>query len=69
MTISDGTVLGSTQIFGGTVRVGAFNVVLLADGFTSSEQSEFNVAADAFVAALLATTPYGSCARTSTCSG
>ena len=34
MSTADGTVLGNTQIFGGAPRNRAFNVVLLADGFT-----------------------------------
>ncbi|GAA4345012.1 M64 family metallopeptidase [Microbacterium rhizosphaerae] len=58
MTTADGTVLGTTQISGSAPRNRAFNIVLLAEGFRSTEQAAFNSAADAFVAALFATPPY-----------
>src|ERR1051326_2081526 len=59
MTTADGSVLGSGQIFGSAPRNLAFNVVLLAEGFTAAQQNDFNNAAVAFVAAFLATPPYG----------
>ena len=49
MTTSDGTVLGTTQIFGCAPRNRAFNVVLLAEGFTAAQQTAFNTACTAFV--------------------
>lgn len=58
MTTADGTVLGTTQIFGSQPRNHAFNVVLLAEGFRSSEQSAFNAAAAAFVNAFTTTEPF-----------
>jgi hypothetical protein len=58
MTTADGSVLGSTQIFGSAPRNRAFNVVLLADGFTAAQQSDFDNAATAFVTALRATPPF-----------
>jgi hypothetical protein len=38
MSTSDGAVIGSTQIFGSAPRNNAFNVVLLAEGFTAAQQ-------------------------------
>ena len=58
MTTSDGAVLGVTQIFGSAPRGRAFNVVLLAEGFTAAQQSDFNTACTAFVSAFRATPPY-----------
>ena len=40
MTTADGAVLGTTQIFGTAPRNRAFNVVLLADGFTAAQQTD-----------------------------
>jgi hypothetical protein len=58
MSTADGTVLGSTQIFGGAPRNRAFNVVLLADGFTAAQQNAFNTACTAFVNAFIGTPPF-----------
>ena len=58
MTTADGAVLGMTQIFGSAPRNRAFNVVLLADGFTAAQQNDFNNACNAFVTAFRATPPY-----------
>ena len=58
MTTSDGTVQGATQIFGSAPRNRAFSIVLLADGFTAAQQTDFNNACNAFVTALRATPPY-----------
>ena len=58
MTTADGSVLGSTQIFGSAPRNRAFNVVLLGDGFTAAQQNDFNNAATAFVNAMQATPPF-----------
>lgn len=60
MTTSDGAVLGATQISGNATRRRGFNIVLLADGFTASEQGAFNSAATAFDTALRSTAPYPS---------
>src|SRR6476660_4304396 len=58
MSTSDGSVLGVTQISGSAPRNRAFNVVMMGDGFTSAQQTDFNTACTAFVAALLATPPF-----------
>lgn len=58
MTTSDGSVLGTTQIFGTAARNRAFNVVMLGDGFTSGEQGAFNTACSSFLSDFLATPPY-----------
>ena len=47
-----------TQIFGSAPRSRAFNVVLLADGFTAAEQGAFDTACAAFVTAFRATPPF-----------
>ena len=39
MTTADGTVLGNTQVFGAAPRDRAFNIVLLAEGFTNAQQT------------------------------
>ena len=52
MTTADGSVLGTTQISGSAPRNRAFNIVLLAEGFRSTEQAAFNSAADAIAARL-----------------
>jgi len=58
MTTSDGAVIGSTQIFGSAPRNRAFNVVLLADGFTTAQQNDFNTACGNFVTAFRGTPPF-----------
>jgi IgA peptidase M64 len=58
MSTADGSVLGSTQIFGNAPRNRAFNVVLLAEGFTAGQQADFNAACTAFVSALTGTPPF-----------
>ncbi len=58
MTVADGSVLGSAQISGSAPRNRAFNVVLLADGFTGAQQGDFNSACAAFVTAFLGTPPF-----------
>lgn len=58
MSTADGTVIGNTQIFGSAPRNRAFNVVLLAEGFTNAQQNDFNNACNAFVTAFRATPPY-----------
>lgn len=58
MSTSDGTVIGSTQISGSAPRAQAFNVVLLAEGFTAAQQADFNAACGEFVTAFLATPPF-----------
>jgi hypothetical protein len=42
VSTSDGAVIGTTQIFGSAPRNRAFNVVLLAEGFTTTQQNDFN---------------------------
>ena len=58
MGTSDGAVLGNTQIFGSAPRNRAFNVALLAEGFTAAQQNDFNNACTAFVNAFRATPPF-----------
>ncbi|MCZ2404774.1 hypothetical protein IV498_16730 [Paenarthrobacter sp. Z7-10] len=58
MTTSDGTILGTTQIYGSAPRSRAFNVVMLGDGFTTAQQGELDAACADFLAAFLATKPY-----------
>ena len=57
MSPADGTILGTTQIFGTAPRRTAFNVILLAEGFTNREQNAFDTAAQAFAEILTSTTP------------
>ncbi|HSK25940.1 MAG TPA: M64 family metallopeptidase, partial [Jiangellales bacterium] len=57
MTTADGAVIGTTQIFGSAPRNRAFNVVLLAEGFTAAQQGAFDSAAAAFVTAFRGTPP------------
>ena len=58
MTTADGAVLGATQVHGNAPRNRAFNVVLLAEGFTAAQQADFNNACNDFVAAFRATPPF-----------
>lgn len=63
MSTADGVVLGATQIFGTASRSLAFNVVMLAEGFTQPQQNDFNTACSAFVTALTGTDPFGQVAH------
>lgn len=63
MTMADGSVLGRTQIFGTAPINRAFNVVILADGFTASQQNAFDRACTAFVAAFFKTAPFDAAKR------
>jgi hypothetical protein len=58
MSTADGAVIGSTQIFGAAPRNRAFNVVLLAEGFTTAQQNDFNNACTAFLNAFRGTPPF-----------
>ena len=58
MTTADGAVLGTTQISGSAPRNRAFNVVLLAEGFTAAQQGDFNNACNAFSTAFFGTAPF-----------
>ena len=58
MSTSDGAVIGSTQIFGSAPASDAFNVVLLAEGFTPAQQGGFDAACSDFVNAFLAMPPF-----------
>src|SRR6185503_8954122 len=58
MSTADGAVLGTTQIAGSAPRNRAFNVVLLAEGFTTAQQNDFNNACTAFVNAFRTTAPF-----------
>jgi hypothetical protein len=63
VSTADGVVLGTTQIFGTAPRNQAFNVVLLAEGFTTAQQNDFNGACSSFVTALTGTDPFGQVAH------
>ena len=58
MTTADGSVLGTSQIYGSAPRNRAFNVVMMGDGFTSAQQGDLNTACADFLTAFLATKPY-----------
>ena len=58
MTTADGAVLGTTQIYGSAPRNRALNVVLLAEGFTAAQQTDFDNACDAFVSTLQTAPPF-----------
>ena len=58
MSTADGTVIGTTQIFGSAPRNRAFNVVLLAEGFRQAEQAAFDSACATFLTAFRGTPPY-----------
>ncbi|HWO13305.1 MAG TPA: M64 family metallopeptidase [Polyangiaceae bacterium] len=58
MSTSDGTVIGASQVFGSAPRNRAFNVVLLAEGFTAAQQNDFNNACNAFVGSIQDTRPF-----------
>ncbi|WP_223183578.1 MULTISPECIES: M64 family metallopeptidase [unclassified Streptomyces] len=58
MTTSDGSVQGHTQIHGTAPRNRAFTLVLLGDGFTTTQQTAFNTACTDFVSALTSTPPF-----------
>jgi hypothetical protein len=63
MSTADGVVIGTTQIFGTAPATQAFNVVLLAEGFTNPQQNDFNAACSTFVTALTGTDPFGQVAH------
>jgi hypothetical protein len=63
MSAADGVVLETTQIFGNAPRAQAFNVVVLAEGFTNAQQNDFNVACSSFTTALTSTAPFGQVAH------
>jgi len=69
MTTADGSVIGKTQIFGSAPASHAFNVVLLAEGFTTAQQAHFNTACMSFVQAFLTTPPLTGSLQPSTSSG
>ena len=58
MTTTDGAVIGATQIFGSAPRNRAFNVVMLAEGFTAAQQGDFDNACTTFVASFNGTPPF-----------
>ena len=58
MSTADGSVLGTTQIWGNSPRNHAFNILLLAEGFTAAQQTDFANACTAFVNSLWATPPF-----------
>jgi hypothetical protein len=58
MTTADGNIIGTTQIFGSAPRNRAFNIVLLAEGFTNAQQNEFNTATTTFVNSLKTVNPF-----------
>jgi hypothetical protein len=58
MSTTDGAVIGKTQIFGSVPQNRGFNVVLLAEGFTAAQQSNFDAACTAFKNQFIATAPF-----------
>lgn len=58
MSTADGAVIGSTQIFGSAPRNRAFNIVLLAEGFTVAQQAAFDNACAQFLTDLRNTPPF-----------
>jgi hypothetical protein len=58
MSTADGTVIGTTQIAGSLPRNRAFNIVLLAEGFTAAQQNDFDTQCTTFLNALGATPPF-----------
>jgi hypothetical protein len=58
MTTADGTIIGMTQVSGSAPRNRAFNIVMLAEGFTAAEQTAFDTACTAFDTAFRATPPF-----------
>jgi hypothetical protein len=58
MSTADGTVLSMTQIFGSAPHDRAFNVVLLAEGFTAPQQNLFNQSCADFSNAFRTTPPF-----------
>src|SRR5574340_1185683 len=58
MSTADGAVIGSTQIFGSAPRNRAFNIVLLAEGFTVAQQAAFDTACTQFVTTFRNTQPF-----------
>ena len=58
MSTADGAVIGSTQIFGSAPRNRAFNIVLLAEGFTIAQQAGFDNACAQFLNAIRSTPPF-----------
>jgi hypothetical protein len=62
MSTSDGSILGLQQIRGTAPRAAAFNVLLMADGFTAIQQGGFNAACESFAATFLAAAPFNALA-------
>jgi hypothetical protein len=58
MSTADGTVVGTTQIWGIAPRNRAFNIVVLAEGFTAAQQNDFNTQCETFLNAFWATPPF-----------
>lgn len=58
MGSGDGTVLGRTKIVDHGSPAQRFNLVLVGEGYTSAQQSDFNTHADSFVNALFAMAPF-----------
>ncbi len=58
MSTADGAVIGSTQVYGSAPRNRAFNIVLLAEGFTAAQQAAFDSACAQFVTTFRSTQPF-----------
>lgn len=58
MSTADGTIIGSTQIFGSAPRNRAFNIVLLAEGFTATQQAAFDTVCVQFINDFRGTPPF-----------
>ena len=60
---ADGTILGMVQIAGTAPTSRALNLLLLAEGFTTAEQSSFDAAAADFASQFLVTPPFDELTR------
>ncbi len=58
MGVADGAVIGITKLFGTAPSSRAFNIAMLAEGFTEVQQSAFDSACDSFLGSFLRTPPY-----------
>ncbi|MGB8382127.1 MAG: M64 family metallopeptidase, partial [Dermatophilaceae bacterium] len=63
MSVQDGTIQGTTQVFGSAGRNWGFNIVLLAEGFTATQQNAFNNACTDFTSTIRATAPFDTLAQ------
>jgi hypothetical protein len=58
VSIADGTLLGATKIVDNGAATARYNILILSDGYRSTEMSEFAADAQQFARTLLGTAPY-----------